>query len=160
MMDEFVDGFISGILGPPLGSFLGRFKYPVVIGAGLVVGAIVNVIFAVYEIIFSGGLEGFLSTFRAWEGSHVVIILFFPTLCAIGLTVMRAINRPPTVREAQEFLENEGYLKTVENGGQRVKYTKDEIAVIFTINRRYDVPSAEWWRQGRRKGSILLSNPD
>ena len=164
IMSEFIGGFLSGALGPPLGDFLGRFRYPAVILMGFVCGLTINILFVVYEVIFGGGIGKFYGSFFI-NGSLVspddIMFAFSiaPVVSIACFSFVRAFSQPPTFEQAQAILDDEGYERIVLDEGRKIKYRKDGVEVVFRDSRRHGAPSAEWWRDGKRKGEILLREP-
>lgn len=158
-MDEFFEAFVAGTVGPPLGNLLSRFSLPAVMFIGLVVGLAGNVMFVAYEVACNGGFDAFMDTFRSWGGDQLSIALLIPLICIAGLTVSRLFNPPPAFEQAQVILDAEGYKKSVFDDGRRMEYSKDGVLVVFWHDRRYGRPRAEWWKDGRRRGRVLLTEP-
>lgn len=160
-MDAFLSSFLWGSMAPPLGNVVSRFRFHVVVMFGLALGMLFNLALVIHDIAFGGGLRLFLDAQMAAIERHgygelLLQYLFAPAIFIVCLCLMRAIARPPTFEVAQAILEREGYEKHVHDGGRRIEYRKDRLMVFFRVDRRYGPPQAEWWRDGKRKGSILL----
>lgn len=162
-MDALLSGILGGFLGPPIGGILSRFRYPLVVVIGLLVGVLINVLLTLYDLFSTGGADAFSNSSSLAAATNysdvLVALLFFPGLCVVGFVIIRALSPPPTMEIAQAVLESNGYEKFVRDDGRLVTYRKDRFMVVFRVDRRYGPPQAEWWRDGRRKGSILLRTP-
>lgn len=161
MINPLISGLLGGIFGPLLGVFVSRFSYSTVAAFGFIAGLIVNFTIAI-SFIFKYGMDLFLSRMAFASGEwHSILsaFLFMPTIFVIGLFLIRHNYPPPTLEAAQKLLEDSGYEKSISEDGTRVTYKKDNISVLFRIDRRYGPPTAEWWKDGKCKGEYLLSRP-
>src|SRR5690606_38133511 len=165
MMDDLLDGFIAGSFGPPFGGFLSRFSLLVAVVIGLAVGLVFNIGFCLYEIVVGGGLSHFISTFYVHDHlidtrDLVAAAAIMPVICACCFFIIRVLSPPPTLEQAQAMLEGAGYQKRVLGDGRRVSYERGDMKFIFWDDRRYGAPKVEWWRNGKAKGTILLSDSE